>query len=173
MRGGSRFDRVVGLREDAPVRARTAAEFPVALLTAAVLAVAACGAPDPPAGRIAAPTRALPTRIPLAPATATPGPTVGQIADALEDIEPTRHPRDNTSSCAVTARCVGLVTAGRVSVYQWLDVSSASRFVGDGGNADRIGPYVLSYRTREQRVTPPEVRKAYADKVRELVGPVP
>jgi hypothetical protein len=151
------------------VRARTAA-----VLVGVVLTAAGCGA-DPPAGRTVAPTRSLPTVIaPSAPSTtATASPTVAQIADALDDIEPTRHPRDNTSSCAAAAGCVGLVTAGRVSIYQWPSVSSAARFVGDGGNADRIGPYVLSYRTREQRVTPPEVRKAYADKVRELVGPVP
>ena len=151
------------------MRARTAA-----VIAGAALLVAGCGPPDPPAGRTAAPTRARPTyAAPSAPPTASAGPTVRQIADALESVEPTRHPRDNTSSCAVTARCVGLVTAGRVSIYQWPDVSAAARFIGDGGNADRIGPYVLSYRTREQRVTPPEVRKAYADKVRELVGPVP
>ncbi|MDT7580325.1 MAG: hypothetical protein QOK35_1589 [Pseudonocardiales bacterium] len=150
------------------MRARTAA----VLVGAAVLASAACGAPDPPPGRTPAPARALPTVAVRTP-TAAPGPTVAQIADALDAVEPTRHPRDNTGSCAATAGCVGLVTAGRVSIYQWPSVSSAARFVGDGGNAERIGPYVLSYRTREQRVTPPEVRKAYADKVRELVGPAP
>lgn len=149
------------------MRARTAA-----VTAAALLAVAGCGAPDPPAGRTAAPTRTFPTFAAPSP-TPTPGPTVGQIADALEAVEPTRHPRDNTGSCAAKAGCIGLVTSGRVSIYQWPDVSSAARFVGDGGNAERIGPYVLSYRTREQRVTPPEVRKAYADRVRELVGPVP
>ena len=41
------------------------------------------------------------------------------------------------------------------------------------GSADRIGSYVLSYRTNEQHSTPPTVRQAYADKVRELVGPTP
>ena len=144
------------------------------MLAAALLAAPGCGAPDPPPGRTAAPTRTFPAvAAPPAPRAAAPGPTVQQIADALEGIEPTRHPRDNTGSCAAKAGCVGLVTAGRVSIYQWPDVSSAARFIGDGGNADRIGPYVLSYRTREQRVTPPEVRKAYADRVRELVGPVP
>ena len=150
------------------MRLRTAAVLAAALLAAG------CGAPDPPAGRTAAPPRTLPTvAAPTASPTATPGPTVAQIADALDAVEPTRHPRDNTGSCAASAGCVGLVTAGRVSIYQWPSVSAAARFIGDGGNADRIGPYVLSYRTREQRVTPPEVRKAYADKVRELVGPVP
>jgi hypothetical protein len=144
------------------------------MLVGAVLASAACNA-EPPDGRAAAPTRSPPTVVaPAAPPTAAAsGPTVAQIADALDGVEPTRHPRDNTGSCAASAGCVGLVTAGRVSIYQWPSVSAAARFIGDGGNADRIGPYVLSYRTREQRVTPPEVRKAYADKVRELVGPVP
>lgn len=151
------------------MRTRTAA-----VLVSAVLASAACGAPDPPPGRTAAPTRAVPTvAVRPPPPTAAPGPTVAQIADALDAVEPTRHPRDNTGSCALAAGCLGLVTTGRVSIYQWPSVSAAARFVGDGGNADRIGPYVLSYRTREQGVTPPEVRKAYADKVRELVGPVP
>jgi hypothetical protein len=160
---------IIGVGEDAPVHARTAA-----ILVGAVLAAAGCGA-EPPAGRTAAPTRPPPDVVAptIPPTTAATGPTVAQIADALDDIEPTRHPRDNTGSCAATAGCVGLVTAGRVSIYQWPSVSAAARFIGDGGNADRIGPYVLSYRTREQRVTPPEVRKAYADKVRELVGPVP
>jgi hypothetical protein len=152
------------------VGARTVA----ATLVAALLLAAGCGAPDPPAGRTPAPSRALPAVAgPSAPPTAAPGPTVQEIADALDAVAPTRHPRDNTGSCAASAGCVGLVTAGRVSIYQWPSVSAAARFVGDGGNADRIGPYVLSYRTREQRVTPAEVRKAYADKVRELVGPVP
>jgi hypothetical protein len=159
--------RIFGLGDNEPVRPRTAAA-----LVAAVLLSGACGAPDPPPGRTAAPTRALRTAAAPAP-TAAPGPTVAQLADALDAVAPTRHPRDNTGSCAATAGCVGLVTAGRVSIYQWPSVSAAARFVGDGGNADRIGPYVLSYRTREQRVTPPEVRRAYADKVRELVGPVP
>jgi hypothetical protein len=152
--------------ENGPVRVRTAA----VLVGAALLA--GCGAPDPPPGRTPAPTRSLPTAAAPSP-TAAPGPTVQQLADALDAVAPTRHPRDNTGSCAATAGCVGLVTAGRVSIYQWPSVSAAARFIGDGGNADRIGPYVLSYRTREQRVTPPEVRRAYADKVRELVGPVP
>ena len=150
------------------MRPRTAAA-----LVAAVLLSGACGAPDPPPGRTAAPTRALPTAARTPPPTAGPGPTVRQLADALEAVEPTRHPRDNTASCAAAAGCLGLVTAGRVSIYQWPSVSAAARYIGDGGNADRLGPYVLSYRTREQRVTPPEVRKAYADTVRKLVGPVP
>ena len=159
--------RIFGLGDNEPVRPRTAAA-----LVAAVLLSGACGAPEPTPGRTAAPTRALPTAAPTQP-TAAPGPTVQQLADALEAVEPTRHPRDNTASCAAAAGCLGLVTAGRVSIYQWPSVSAAARYIGDGGNADRIGPYVLSYRTREQRVTPPEVRKAYADTVRTLVGPVP
>jgi hypothetical protein len=171
---GATLAAITGLGENAAVRARTAAVLAAVLLAAVLPAAAGCGAPEPP-GRTAAPTRPLPTVVAPStpPTTVTVSPTVGQIADALDDIEPTRHPRDNTSSCATTAGCVGLVTAGRVSIYQWPSVSAAARFIGDGGNADRIGPYVLSYRTREQRVTPPEVRKAYADKVRELVGPVP
>jgi hypothetical protein len=160
--------RIFGLGDNEPVRPRTAA-----VLVAAVLLSAACGAPDPPPGRTAAPTRALPTVVRAPPPTAASGPTVQQLADALDAVEPTRHPRDNTASCAAAAGCLGLVTAGRVSIYQWPSVSAAARYIGDGGNADRIGPYVLSYRTREQRVTPPEVRKAYADTVRTLVGPVP
>jgi hypothetical protein len=134
----------------------------------------ACGTSDPPA----APARAIPvtTVAPVptaAPTTAVPtGPTVDEIADALGDIEPLRHPRDNTGSCAVTRGCLGLITAGTVSIYQWPDASSAGRYIGGNGNADRVGPYVLSYRTNEQHSTPPDVRQAYAEKVRELVGPV-
>jgi hypothetical protein len=143
------------------------------LVGVAVFASAACGA-EPPVERTVAPPRARPTvAVPPTPQVAS-GPTVREIADALDAIHPTRHPRDNTASCAVTAGCLGLVTTGTVSIYQWPDVSSAARFVGEGsGTADRIGPYVLSYRTREQRVTSAEVRRAYADRVRAMVGPAP
>jgi hypothetical protein len=102
-----------------------------------------------------------------------PGPTAQEIAAALDPIYPTRHPRDNTGSCA-GAGCLGLVTTGSVSVYQWPSVTAAARFVGEGaGTADRIGPYVLAYRSTEQRATPPQVRRAYADQVRAMVGPAP
>jgi hypothetical protein len=70
------------------------------------------------------------------------------------------------------AGCRGLITAGEVSIYEWPDVTAASRYVGDGpANADRIGRWVLSYRTREQRSTPTTVRKAFGERVRALVGP--
>jgi hypothetical protein len=139
-----------------------------------VFVAAACAA-EPPAERTVAPPRARPTvAAPPSPAGSAPGPTVQEIATALDALHPTRHPRDNTASCAVTAGCLGLVTTGTVSIYRWPDVSSAARFVGEGGGtADRIGPYVLSYRTREQRVTSPEVRRAYAERVRAMVGVVP
>jgi hypothetical protein len=146
----------------------------VAVLGAAAALATACGTSAP----TAAPTRTVApaTRAPVptvAPTTAVPtGPTVEELADALDDIEPLRHPRDNTGSCAVTRGCLGLITAGTVSIYQWPDASSATRYIGGNGNADRIGPYVLSYRTNEQHSTPDDVRKAYAAKVRELVGPV-
>ena len=158
--------RIFGLGDNEPVRPRTAAA-----LVAAVLLTGACGAPEPTPGRTAAPTRALPTVVRTPAPTTAPGPTVRQLADALEAVEPTRHPRDNTASCAAAAGCLGLVTAGRVSIYQWPSVSAAARYIGDGGNADRIGPYVLSYRTREQSSTSPAVRAAYLNKMRELVGP--
>jgi hypothetical protein len=146
------------------------------LTTAALLLATACGADDPP--RVTAATRPVPTPPPAVPTTtaapvAPAGPTVQEISDALDDISPVRHPRDNTGSCAVKAGCLGLMTTGAVSIYQWPDVTSATRYLGDGGNADRIGTYVLSYRTREQRSTPAQVRRAYADKVRELAGPAP
>jgi hypothetical protein len=141
---------------------------------AGTVLLTACGADEPP--RAAPPTagtataRAAPTTPSTTPAAT--GPAVQEIADALDAISSIRHPRDNTGSCAAKAGCLGLVTAGTVSIYQWPDVTAATRYIGDGGNADRVGPYVLSYRTREQRSTPPSVREAYADKVRELVGPV-
>ncbi len=146
----------------------------LAAVLGAVSAAAACAA-EPPVERTAAPPRARPTVAAApSPAGTAPGPTAQQIAAALDAVHPTRHPRDNTASCAVTAGCLGLVTTGTVSIYQWPDVSSAARFVGEGsGTADRIGPYVLSYRTREQRVTSAEVRRAYADRVRAMVGTVP
>ena len=145
------------------------------LSVAAVLALAGCGqeSPSRPAGAaVAPPPRSVD---PFPSTTPTPsGPTVQEIADALDGIAPLRHPRDNTGSCAATAGCLGLITGGAVSIYQWPSVTEASRFIGDGaGTADRIGWYVLSYRTTEQRSTTPRVRKAYADKVRALVGPVP
>jgi hypothetical protein len=137
-----------------------------------------CGAADsrdPALAPATAPPRA--TRAPgPAPAGVPPvtaGPTVQEIAAALDAIHPTRHPRDNTATCAAKADCLGLVTTGAVSIYQWPTVSAAARFIGEAGNADRIGAYVLSYRTREQRSTPPEVRRAYADRLREMVGPAP
>jgi hypothetical protein len=149
------------------------------LVGVAALGSAACGSPAEPAA--VTPTRAAPSTVAPPPSptptTTTPapaGPTVQQIAAALDAISPVRHPRDNTGSCAVTAGCLGLITGGTVSIYQWPDVSSASRYIGEGsGSADRIGPYVLSYRTNEQHSTSPAVRKAYADKVREMVGPAP
>jgi hypothetical protein len=146
----------------------------------AVLAGAACGSVDEPRATATSPPRAsAPPRPegssgePSAEATAGPGPTVQQIQAALDAISPTRHPRENTGSCAA-AGCIGLVTTGAVSIYQWPDVAAAARFLAKGGGtADRIGPYVLSYRTTEQHSTPPQVRQAYADKVRQMVGPVP
>jgi len=143
---------------------------------AAVLALAACGEEDPPRTVTAPPRASAPAQPAPAPAepTAAPGPTVQDIAAALDAIHPTRHPRDNTGSCAGAAGCLGLITTGTVSIYQWPSVTAASRFVGEGaGTADRIGPYVLSYRGTEQHATPPQVRRAYADKVRQMVGPVP
>jgi hypothetical protein len=141
---------------------------------AAVLVLAACGAENPPRTVTAPPRASAPAQpAPVEPTTA-PGPTVQEIAAALDAIHPTRHPRDNTGSCAGTAGCLGLVTTGTVSIYQWPSVTAASRFVGEGaGTADRIGSYVLSYRGTEQHSTPPQVRRAYADKVRAMVGPVP
>jgi len=151
-----------------------------AILATAALVTTAC-ADDAPART--APTRAV-SRVPPTPQPPTPqppttstpvpsGPTVREIADALDAIATVRHPRDNTASCAVKAGCLGLITGGTVSIYQWPSVSAASRYIGEGGGAaaDRIGPYVLSYRTTEQQSTPTAVRKAYAAKVRELVGP--
>lgn len=149
---------------------------PVLAGAVAVLASVAC-APDPPAARAPAAPATRPTG-PPSPAAPSPsptstGPTVQQIAAALDAISTVRHPRDNTASCAVAAGCVGLVTAGTVSIYQWPTVSAAAKFIGEGaGSVDRIGPYVLAYRTNEQRSTSAQVRKAYADRVREMVGPV-
>jgi hypothetical protein len=157
------------------------ARRPAAVLAgaAAVLALAACGAEDPShtvtaPPRASAPAGPAPAQLPPGEPTAAPGPTVQEIAGALDAIHPTRHPRDNTGSCAGTAGCLGLITTGTVSIYQWPSVTAASRFIGEGaGTADRIGPYVLSYRSTEQHSTPPQVRRAYADKVRAMVGPVP
>jgi hypothetical protein len=152
---------------------RRPARLTVALGVAAVFA-GACATSTPAAApaRTFTPTTPTPVVTP-APTTAAPaGPTVQDIADALDGIEPIRHPRDNTGSCAVTRGCLGLITAGTVSIYRWPDASSATRYIGGNGNADRIGPYVLSYRTNEQHSTSAGVRQEYAAKVRELVGPV-
>lgn len=138
-----------------------------------MITVAAACAEDPPSTRVAPPAVRTVAPVPDEPPTsAAPvaGPTVQEIVEALDAISPTRHPRDNTASCAAKAGCLGLITTGAVSVYRWPDASAATRFAGDGGAADRVGPYVLSYRTREQRSTPPQVRAAYREKVRELVG---
>ena len=146
----------------------------VALALGVAATVAACGTSAPAAAptRTVTPTIASPVPT-VAPTTPTPaGPTVQEIADELDHIEQLRHPRDNTGSCAVTRGCLGLITAGTVSIYQWPDASSATRYIGGNGNADRIGPYVLSYRTNEQHSTSAGVRQEYAAKVRELVGPV-
>jgi len=151
-----------------------AAGLAALLAGAAVLALAACGEENPPRTVTAPPRASAPAQPAPAEPTAAPGPTVQDIAAALDAIHPTRHPRDNTGSCAGAAGCLGLITTGTVSIYQWPSVTAASRFVGEGaGTADRIGPYVLSYRGTEQHATPPQVRRAYADKVRQMVGPVP
>ena len=133
-------------------------------------AMTACGAPDRAVVIRTAP--ALPT--PTTSAAPVPeGPSVTEIAEALGEIRTLRHPRDNTGSCAVVAGCRGLITAGEVSIYEWPDVTAAARAVPDvPGNADRIGRWVLSYRTREQRSTPTTVRKAFGERVRALVGPM-
>ena len=158
-------------RRGAAVPPRAAAALGLAL--AAVLATAAC-AEDPPVRTTPPPPARVTTAVEEepAPAAAAPvtGPTAQDVADALDAVSPIRHPRDNTGSCAAKG-CLGLVTAGTVSVYRWADAPTATRFAGDGGAADRVGAYVLSYRTREQRSTPPAVRAAYVAKVRELVGP--
>lgn len=148
---------------------RTAAAFGVAL--GAVL-TAAC-AQDPPARTPPPPVRATtavadePPPTSAAPVT---GPSAQEVADALDAVAPVRHPRDNTASCAAKG-CLGLVTAGTVSVYRWPDAPTATRFAGEGGAADRVGGYVLSYRSREQRSTPPAVRAAYLRRARDLIGP--
>ena len=134
-------------------------------------AVTACGAPERAAPVVVRTAPALPTPT-TAVAPVPAGPSVTEIADALGEIRTLRHPRDNTGSCAVVAGCRGLITAGEVSIYEWPDVTAAARYVGDGpGNADRIGRWVLSYRTREQRSTPISVRTAFGERGRALVGP--
>ena len=132
--------------------------------------VTACGAPERAAPVVVRSAPVLPPPTSAEPVPA--GPSVAEIADALGAIRTLRHPRDNTGSCAVVAGCRGLITAGEVSIYEWPDITSAARFVGDGsGTADRIGRWVLSYRTREQRATPTTVRTAFAARVRTMVGP--
>jgi hypothetical protein len=132
--------------------------------------VTACGAPERAAPVVVRSAPVLPTpTISAAPVPA--GPSVTEIAAALGAIRTLRHPRDNTGSCAVVVWCRGLITAGEVSIYEWPDVTAASRYVGEGsGNADRIGRWVLSYRTREQRSTPVTVRRAFAQRVRAMVA---
>jgi hypothetical protein len=137
---------------------------------AVVGVVTACGAPERAAPVVVRSSPVLPPSTSAVPVPA--GPSVTEIADALGAIRALRHRRDNTGSCAVVAGCRGLITAGEVSIYEWPDVTSAARFVGDGaGTADRISRWVLSYRTREQRATPATVRTAFAERVRAMVGP--
>ena len=82
---------------------------------------------------------------------------------------PTPHPRDNTGACA--PGCTQLITTDAVSVYQWTDAATAQRFCKpELGACDQVGVFVLSYAGSEQALTSGEARKAYADKVRSMVG---
>lgn len=113
---------------------------------------------------------------PTAQSDAPQGLTASQVADELNKLNPTPHPRDNTGSCAARADstspgCVQLITTDAVSVYQWTDESQATRFCEPGvSRCDRIGVFVLSYAGTEQKATSKKARAAYADKVRQLAN---